>query len=145
MKGAPMSVVEAHNQQAPSDLVAVAQAIMQRLEQAWNAGDGDAFAEPFAADADFVAIRGDLHTGRNAIAKGHQQIFDTIYAGSRVRYKVLQARELGPEAILALARGSLDAPSGPLAGEHASTATIVLLKRGDAYEITAFHNTLIVE
>jgi uncharacterized protein (TIGR02246 family) len=140
-----MSVIEAHNQQAPSDLVAIAQAIMKRLEQAWNAGNGDAFAEPFAADADFVAIRGDLHTGRIAIAKGHQQIFDTIYAGSRLRYEVLQARELGPQAILAHARGSLDAPSGPLAGQHASTVTVVLLKQADAYEITAFHNTLIVE
>ena len=32
----------------------VATEIIGRLERAWNAGDGRAFGEPFAPDADFV-------------------------------------------------------------------------------------------
>jgi hypothetical protein len=36
-------------------------------------------------------------------------------------------------------------PAGPLAGEHASTITVVLLRQDDGWEITAFHNTLITE
>jgi uncharacterized protein (TIGR02246 family) len=91
----------------------------------------------------FVAIRGDLHSGRNAIAAGHQQIFDTIYAGSTVGYQVLQARELDDRVILVHARCTISAPAGPLADEHASTATVVLVRHDDQYEITAFHNTLI--
>jgi uncharacterized protein (TIGR02246 family) len=138
-----MSVLEARSQHAPSDVAAIAQTIMQRLELAWNRADGAAFGEPFSAGADFVAIRGDLHTGRDAIAAGHQQLFDTIYAGSTVRYQVLQARELDDRVILAHARCTLNAPGGPLAGEHASTTTVVLLKHDDEYEITAFHNTLV--
>ncbi len=55
-----------------TDLTAVAQSVLDRLEAAWNGADGTAFGEPFSADADFVAIRGDLHTGREAIAGGHQ-------------------------------------------------------------------------
>jgi uncharacterized protein (TIGR02246 family) len=89
-----MSVLEARNQHAPADVVAIAQTIMQRLELAWDRADGAAFGEPFSADADFVAIRGDLHTGRDAIVAGHQQLFDSIYAGSTTCYQVLQAREL---------------------------------------------------
>jgi uncharacterized protein (TIGR02246 family) len=138
-----MSVLEARSQHAPSDVAAIAQTIMQRLELAWNRADGAAFGEPFSAGADFVAIRGDLHTGRDAIAAGHQQLFDTIYAGGTVRYQVLQARELDDRVILAHARCTLNAPGGPLAGEHASTTTVVLLKHDDEYEITAFHNTLV--
>jgi uncharacterized protein (TIGR02246 family) len=138
-----MSVTEARNQASQSSVVAVAQGLMTRLEEAWNAADGAAFAEPFSADADFVAIRGDLHTGSTAIAEGHQQIFDTIYAGSRVTYRVLQAREIEGGAILAHVRGTIDAPSGPLAGEHAATATVVLVPHDDDYEIAAFHNTLV--
>lgn len=138
-----MSVAQARSQHAPSDVLAIAQTIMQRLQLAWNRADGAAFGEPFSADADFVAIRGDLHVGRDAIAAGHQQIFDTIYAGSMVRYHALRARELDDRVILAQARCIINAPSGPLAGEHASTATVVLLKHDDHYEITAFHNTLI--
>jgi len=138
-----MSITEARNQASPSSVVAVAQGLMTRLEEAWNAADGAAFAEPFSADADFVAIRGDLHTGSTAIAEGHQQIFDTIYAGSTVAYRVLQAREIAGGVILAHVRGTIAAPSGPLAGEHATTATGVLALHGDDYEIAAFHNTLV--
>ena len=138
-----MSTSQARSQHAPAEAVATAEKIMRRLELAWNRADGTAFGEPFSAEADFVAIRGDLHTGREAIAAGHQQIFDTIYAGSTTRYEVLQARELDERVIVAHVRGTLDAPGGPLAGEHASTITVVLLKHGGEYEITAFHNTLI--
>jgi len=40
-------------------------------------------------------------------------------------------------------RGTIDAPGGPLAGQHARTITVVLLSRDGEYEITAFHNTLV--
>ena len=54
-----------------------AETLIERLQQAWNAGDGLAFGAPFAPDADFVTVRGELHSGE-AIAAGRQQIFDTI-------------------------------------------------------------------
>src|SRR5262245_622972 len=124
-------------------MAAIARAIMQRLEHAWNGADGAAFGEPFSTEADFVTIRGDLHTGRDAIAAGHQQILDTIYAGSTIAYRVVQVRALGDGVLLAHARAALNVPDGPLAGEHASTITVVMVRQGDEYEITAFHNTLI--
>ncbi len=68
--------------------------------------------DPFAADADFVDIRGDLHKGKGNISEGHQQVFDTINACSTIRSEVLQARELDDQVILAHAKGSLSAPGG---------------------------------
>src|SRR5262245_37476642 len=130
-----MSVAEARSQQAPPEVVAAVQEIMQRLERAWNSADGSAYSEPFSPVADFVTIRGDLHAGRDAIAAGHQQIFGTIYAGSTIRYQVLRARQLGDRVTLAHVRSVLSAPGGPLAGE--STITAVLLKDDDRWEITA--------
>jgi uncharacterized protein (TIGR02246 family) len=138
-----VSVQETHNDQAPSDLAWAAQAITQRLERAWNDADGAAFGEPFGIEADFVTIRGDLHTGRDVIATGHQQIFDTVYAGSTVAYRVEQARALDDRLVLAHIRATLNVPGGPMAGEHATIITAVLVKRDDGYEITAFHNTQI--
>ena len=138
-----MSVTEASSQQASSDVAAAVEAVMRRLERGWNSADGSAFGEPFSPGADFVAIRGDLHTGREAIAAGHQEILGTVYAGSTIRYQVLQARQLDDRVILAHVRAALSTPAGPLAGEHASTITAVLLRRDDTWEITAFHNTLI--
>ena len=58
--------------------------LIKQLEDAWNAADDQAFGEPFTKDADFVAIRGDYHKTREAIAGGHQGIFNTIYKDSRI-------------------------------------------------------------
>ena len=119
-----------------------AETVIQRLQEAWNAADGAAFGAPFAPDADFVTIRGELHSGE-AIAVGHQQIFDTIYAGSRVEYAVLDARELDAGVILAHVRGSLSVPSGPMAGETEALGSVVLVRDGDEHRIAAYHNTLV--
>ncbi|HZN87882.1 MAG TPA: SgcJ/EcaC family oxidoreductase [Thermoleophilaceae bacterium] len=113
------------------------------LEDAWNAADGEAFGAPFAEDADFVNVRGELHSGRRAIAAGHQGIFDSIYAGSTVRYRVLQARELDHGSILAHVDAQLSVPGGPLAGDHQALASVLLVENGDGHAIAAFHNTLV--
>ncbi|MEO8078298.1 MAG: SgcJ/EcaC family oxidoreductase, partial [Acidobacteriota bacterium] len=73
---------------------------VRTLEAAWNAGDGAAFAAPFAADADFVTIRAEHFRGRDAIAAGHAAIFRTIYAGSRNQYTVESVRQLAPTVAL---------------------------------------------
>jgi uncharacterized protein (TIGR02246 family) len=121
----------------------VATELIGRLEQAWNEADGRAFGEPFTADADFVDIRGEHHRGREAIAAGHQAIFDSIYKGSSTDYELTRARELSDDVILAHATGLLRAPSGPLAGEHSAVQTLVLVRGGEGWKIAAFHNTLV--
>ena len=121
----------------------IAETVIKRLEDAWNAADGAAFSAPFAPDADFVDIRGDLHSGREEIAAGHQQIFNSIYAGSTVRYTVLQARELDQRVVLAHVDGTLNAPTGPLAGETKALGSVVLVGDVDEHRIAAFHNTLV--
>src|SRR5687768_11283512 len=123
------------------DAADIARPLIAQLEAAWNAADGAAFSAPFTADADFVAIRGDYHRTREMIAHGHQAIFDTIYKGSTVRYELLQARMLADAVIVAHARSNLQAPAGPLAGQHSAIATLVLTREGESWRIAAFHNT----
>src|SRR4051812_24122998 len=120
----------------------ISETVIERLENAWNAGDGAAFFAPFAPDADFVNIRGEWHSGES-IAAGHQQIFDTIYAGSTLSYRVMQARELDDCVILVHVRGTLNVPAGPFAGEMDALASVVLVHDGDVHRIATFHNTLI--
>ena len=119
----------------------VATEIIGRLERAWNAGDGRAFGEPFAPDADFVDIRGEHHRGQEAIAAGHQAILHSIYEGSTVGYELTDARELTDGVILAHSTGALRVSSGPLAGEHGAVQSLVLVRGDDGWEIAAFHNT----
>ena len=128
----------------PNTADAVAGELFQHLEQAWNQADGSAFGAVFAEESDFVEIRGGHHRGVAAIAHGHQAIFDSIYAGSTLRYVVDIAREVGPGTILAVATSTLDAPTGPLQGVNNSRVTAVIVQDGDRWVITGFHNTLVV-
>ena len=77
------------------------------------------------------------------IAKGHQGIFDTIYKGSTVRYEVSCRPSDRAGVMLAHVKTQLNAPTGPLAGEHDSLFTIVLVQQQNDWRIAAFHNTLI--
>lgn len=126
----------------PADRAAI-EAIVTKLEAAWNAGDGVAFGEPFAPDADFVNIRAEHFRGREAIANGHSAIFRTIYAGSRNRLTVDSLRLLRPDVALVHVSAVLDAPSGPLAGRHAALFSSVLTRATDGWQIASFHNTLV--
>ncbi len=53
--------------------------IAKSLETAWNAGDGYAFAEPFADDVDYTVWNGLYAQGKQVVAEQHQHIFDTMY------------------------------------------------------------------
>ena len=122
--------------------LSTAERLVQRLEDAWNAGDGAAYGAVFTADADFVTIRGELHSGP-AIGAGHQAIFRTVYKDSTVRYAVSQVRDLPGGLVLAHVRATLDVPDGPLAGRHEALATALIVAEDGEPRITAFHNTLI--
>ena len=116
--------------------------VMAQLEHGWNAGDGMAFAAPFTEDATFVTIRGELHTGKRAIGAGHDHIFRIIYSGSTVTYEVINASEVADGVVVAQARATLTAPTGPLAGTNQSLATVVILDEAEP-RVAAFHNTLV--
>lgn len=125
-----------------SDIERIGRDILQELEAAWNEASGERFGRPFSADAEFVDIRGEHHRGQEAIARGHQGIFDTIYLGSRVRFQLIQARNLAESIVLLHSTADLDAPSGPLMGKHQSIQTIVLRREGTGWKVASFHNTL---
>ena len=129
---------------APPEPGEVAASIFDHLEHAWNQHDGAAFGSVFADETDFVDIRGEHHHGdATMIDLGHQALFDSIYAGSTVRYRVERARRLEGGFIVAIAASTLDAPHGPLKGRHESRMTAVLVADARRWRITAFQNTLV--
>jgi uncharacterized protein (TIGR02246 family) len=129
----------------PTDLSATDRAaladVVRRLEAAWNAMDGAAFAADFGEDADFVNVRGEHVRGRAAIAAGHVAILATIYAGSTNTYTLEAARLLRPDVALAHVGAQLEVPGGPLAGRHAARFSLVLTREPGGWQIAAFHNT----
>lgn len=121
----------------------IAAPIVERLQHAWNAADGRAFAAPFADDTDFVEIRGGHHRGAEAVARGHEAIFSTIYAGSTVDLQLEAARTVAPGAVVAVVGSTLQVPAGPMAGVNQARMTMVIVEQEDDWYITAFHNTLV--
>jgi uncharacterized protein (TIGR02246 family) len=121
---------------------AAIETLVASLQAAWNAGDGEAFAAPFAVDADFVNVRAEHHRGRAAIAAGHAAILRTIYAGSTNHYTVETARLLEHDVALVHAHAVLDVPSGPLAGRISALFSMVLVRVALEWQIASFHNTM---
>ncbi|MEV6910496.1 SgcJ/EcaC family oxidoreductase [Amycolatopsis sp. NPDC051071] len=97
--------------------------IITALERAWNAGDGEAWAAPFAEDADFVDVVGRIQRGRATIARESQNIFDTIYRGSTLEIRQVTSRRLGGGFDLVHTTTKLSIPAGPLAGEARAVQT----------------------
>lgn len=126
-----------------SDLAAF-KTLLDGLGEAWNRADGAGFASAFADDADFVNILGMRARTPAAIGAGHQQIFDTIYRGSRATFSLDSARLIADRVAVAHVAAVLDAPGGPRPGVNHALATAVLTKGADGWRIAAFHNTLVV-
>jgi uncharacterized protein (TIGR02246 family) len=120
----------------------IARDVLAQLEGAWNTGDGPAFGQPYRDDASFVTVRGELAHG-GEIAAGHQQIFDSIYAGSTNRMELLEAQRVSDDVIIATSRNTLTAPHGPLAGVHAAMSTSVLVRSDGGWRIATSQNTLV--
>ena len=129
---------------APADPTSVAHQMLRRLEQAWNDGDGAAFAATYAPDASFVNVRGERVVGSAAIGAGHDRIFRSIYAGSVNQMEPIEARTLGEGVLVVVSLNTLDVPAGPLAGRHQAFSTNVLSRGVDGtWLIAASHNTLV--
>jgi uncharacterized protein (TIGR02246 family) len=130
---------------ATADPAAVAGHLFDHMAEAWNRADGAGFAEVYEDDATFVNILGVEHRGVAAIAHGHQAIFDTIYAGSTVRYEVEDARLVAPGCVVANVAAVLHVPAGPFAGIRNARITGTIVRRDDRWAVAAFHNTLVEE
>jgi uncharacterized protein (TIGR02246 family) len=71
--------------------------LVDSLVSAWNRHDAQAFARPFASDADFTNVFGMHATGREAIRQFHAPIFDTMFRESRLSATDTRVRFLRPD------------------------------------------------
>jgi uncharacterized protein (TIGR02246 family) len=114
---------------------------VRQLEAGWNAKSGAAFAKPFADDADYVVINGTQIKGREAIARGHQGIFDTVFKDSTLSLSVKQVRMLRADVAIVHVSAHLKSAQGAGAQEADAVITLVMTKESGAWKIAAFQNT----
>jgi uncharacterized protein (TIGR02246 family) len=118
---------------------------IKAVEAGWNAGDGDAFAAPFAADADYVIVDGRYIKGREAIAQGHRYIFATIYKDSHNTATIRGVRLLRDDVAVAHVEWHLKYGQADQAREGRAINTMVFTKDANTWHITAFHNTPLLQ
>ena len=116
--------------------------VIAAVEAGWNAGDGDRFAAQFAEDADYVIVDGSYIKGRQTIARGHQQIFDTIYRDSHNVAQVQHIRFLSDDVAVAHVEWNLTLKQETAA--HKAMNTMIMTKSNGAWSITAFQNTPVI-
>jgi uncharacterized protein (TIGR02246 family) len=67
---------------------------------AWNANDNVTYASLYSDDADFINIRGQIFTGKAAIATVHGQIFAGPFKGSTIKITLRLFKLLSPGVAL---------------------------------------------
>ena len=109
----------------------------------WNAADGIRLASAFTADADFTAITGLHARGRDLIACGHDEIFSTVYRGTKNSGKIESIHYLRPDVALINAKFTVRNEDGTLPfGVPFSSAGIIATKDDGVWAIAVFRNMI---
>lgn len=139
-----VSAQQSHPTKASAADEAAIRENVRQMEEGWNTKSGALFAKPFAADADYVVINGTHIQGREAIDKGHQRIFDTIYKDSTVSLSVKQLRFLRPDVALVHVTGHNKFRRGEETREADAIITMTMTKENGEWKIAAFQNTQVI-
>jgi uncharacterized protein (TIGR02246 family) len=120
-------------------------AVLNRLAEAWNAGDAAAYGRLFTEDADYVTFFGMNFPGREAIESSHRALFEGPLKGSTLTGQLgaeARVRFVRPDVAVVLAGGGSSLAGADVPDEgRASTVTFVLVRDGGEWLITAFQNT----
>lgn len=125
----------------PADEAAIRD-LLQRLGEAWERGDADAYASLFTEDADYVVFDGTHLKGRQEIADTHRPLFERFMKGSRLVTGSSSMQFLSPDVALIHSRGAiLWKRQKQLSRRRLSTQTLVAIRREDGWRFAAFQNT----
>jgi uncharacterized protein (TIGR02246 family) len=119
---------------------AAIRAAVASLAEAWAAGDGRAFAKPFAEDADYTVWNGLYIKGREEIARGHDQIFSTFYKGTKIRLDVRAVRFLREDVAVVHAEGRLVKKDEEFPADPHVVPVLVLARDKGRWQIVVFQN-----
>jgi len=117
-------------------------ALYDRLIAGWNDHDGDAMAEPFAADGVVIGFDGSVSSGRQTIGTEMSNIFADHETG-RYAVKVRSVRPLGPHAMILRAIAGLVPPGRTAINPETNSHQTVVAEEQQhgQWKIALFQNT----
>jgi uncharacterized protein (TIGR02246 family) len=125
-----------------TDLAAIRDLLL-RSQDAWNRGDGAAYAACFTADASDVTFVGTVYRGGTDIGRADQALFDSFLKDTRLSVDIIEIRRYGADAAVVLTRGDV-AKKPPRRLGKLATYTVVRDghgQAGGAWRIAAVQKT----
>ncbi|OHU94727.1 SgcJ/EcaC family oxidoreductase [Mycobacterium talmoniae] len=118
---------------------AAIRALIDRQVKGWAAGDANAYASVFTADADYVTFLGSHHQGRDAIAASYAPLFKKFLKGSRLEVEVTQLRFLTPDVAVIHAKAAV--AKGKRRPRSTRINTTVAVRTEDGWRFASSQNT----
>ncbi|HEX8707596.1 MAG TPA: SgcJ/EcaC family oxidoreductase [Pyrinomonadaceae bacterium] len=118
---------------------------VRQVQEGWNTKSAALFVQPFAEDADYVAVTGFYVKGRKANEIGHQRLFQSVFKDSTINLAVKQIRFLSPDIALVHVQGHNKTKQGETVREWDLMMTLVMTRDAGKWKIASFHNTMVNE
>jgi len=115
--------------------------IVANLANAWTKGDAKVWGEQFAEDADFTVWTGTYVKGRDAITRGHEELFKTIYPGTKQRLDVRSIRFLRNDVAVVHVEGYVVKKEEEFPSTPQVVPVLILTKEKGQWKIAVFQNT----
>ncbi|MCX4908323.1 SgcJ/EcaC family oxidoreductase [Streptomyces sp. NBC_00878] len=118
--------------------------LIERQADAWNRGDGAAFANTYAEDAEFITFDGTHLRGRPEMARNFQIYFDNYTKGTRLVFTKVPVtlRYPTPTTAVVITNGCVANPGEPeCRPDSHSVQTYVAVHRERGWELVSFQNT----
>lgn len=120
------------------------ESLFEKLKLAWNKGDGEAYGACFTEEADYVTFQGVHLQGRKAIAKTHQELWNSVLRGSTLEGELKKVLFVTPELAIFHGLGVVKLRWQKIPPQKRdSINTNVAVKRNGEWKIAAFQNSRI--
>ena len=117
--------------------------VLERFTEAWNTHDAKAYADLFAANADFTNVFGQTFNGNEAIEAQHATIFATMFKDSRITSMHSSVRLIdqifAAVDVVWTMSGAVDMKGNSWA-ERKGLMNLIMKFENDAWSILVMHN-----
>jgi uncharacterized protein (TIGR02246 family) len=114
------------------------EAFLNRVRQAWDAGDAHAYALQFAEDATYVIFLGDVMFGRTQIEETHIGVLTNWQKGTRMIVKAISSHPIDSDSVSVVTIGGIGKSAKIL---YDKIQTYTLRRHEGKWECVAFQNT----
>lgn len=83
------------------------EAFLDRVKQAWDAGDAETYAQQFTEDASYVIFLGDAMFGRDEIGRTHHDVFTKWQRGTRMVVRPIDVRTIDADTTVVTTVGGI--------------------------------------